>query len=71
MRLENVHDAYNCDQGETMSKEQTITIGKFSFSYDFCAEGQVYITDDKGGEAGAFSVPEFEKEVEKFFNDKF
>ncbi len=57
-----------------MSKEQTIIIGKFSFGYHLCSDKQVYITHDSGdseGEGRTFSVEEFEKVVEKFYNERF
>lgn len=55
------------------NKEQEIVIGKFHFNYDLCAKGQVFITNngEGQGEGGAFSIEEFEKVVEKFFNERF
>ena len=56
------------------NKDKNITIGKFSFNYDHCSEGQINIEHASGvdeGEGGAFSIEEFEKVVGKFYDVNF
>lgn len=55
-------------------QKQEIIIGKFVLNFDHCPEGQVNIEHDSGkdeGEGGSFRIAEFEKEIEKFYNERF